>query len=566
MTLISANEYNIMFEDFYSSKTRALGSRGTSGSSSGSESVFEQTAAESNYYGYESVDDADDGKIDFWQKAKCVVNGFGKSLWGMVTGAFKNPLKTLAMVGLCCIPVVGPVAMGFFAAKGLIGGVNQIVQAASMASTADSDAEAMYAWENIGSGVFQTAGSIAGLKGAGSLLKSQFTGGSMAVNAIKSGQSTVGEVAKLAIKDTAGNIGQVVNGVKNKITKISNGIKNTYKGLKSDGLSYLSDKFTQFKDWGRTKIDNFANKVQEKIDNFGKDSNGKSLLERVKDRFSRAGKEARAQRNEAAADKLKELEGGAPGVKRVGSKYEQTTVENGVETTSTYNAKGRLVEERIVQRVEEGGITYDRTTVVSYRSNGSISRQAVTDVPVDCVSGMKMETVDSYGRLGSHKTEKITTTTNSDGTQLVDVASQKQTTFGNTINRTSRSIRDANGRNSVEISSSYDNMRTGVRKVELTDVDGTKMEIRGNSNDNVLYVQRPKGSITPNDTTQALRPVTYKIEDLSSLNSIQRIEMLGRTTNIGARVNNFIGPSRAFNNNPFYSFYSWYEATEDEDQ
>ena len=153
MTLISANEYNIMFEDFYSSKTRALGSRGTSGSSSGSESVFEQTAAESNYYGYESVDDADDGKIDFWQKAKCVVNGFGKSLWGMVTGAFKNPLKTLAMVGLCCIPVVGPVAMGFFAAKGLIGGVNQVVQAASMASTADSDAEAMYAWENIGSGV-----------------------------------------------------------------------------------------------------------------------------------------------------------------------------------------------------------------------------------------------------------------------------------------------------------------------------------------------------------------------------------------------------------------------------
>ena len=82
------------------------------------------------------TDGSDDGKVSFWDGFKSVATGIGKSLLNMVTGAIKNPIKTIAMVGLCCIPVVGPIAMGYFAANGILNGVSQVISSIDQVNNA----------------------------------------------------------------------------------------------------------------------------------------------------------------------------------------------------------------------------------------------------------------------------------------------------------------------------------------------------------------------------------------------------------------------------------------------
>ena len=167
MSAISSIDFQLANQASIAAAKRKMNSSYTNKTGSKDDSsVFNKQINES---GYACTDESDDGQISTWEKVKCVGNGIFNSITGMITGAFKNPLKTAAMIGLCCIPVVGPIAMGYFAAQGLISGIKQIAQAAEISNNATSDAEAKYAWENIGSGGFQAGTSLLGLKGAGSL-------------------------------------------------------------------------------------------------------------------------------------------------------------------------------------------------------------------------------------------------------------------------------------------------------------------------------------------------------------------------------------------------------------
>ena len=113
------------------------------------------------------ADQVDDGKISFGQKLK----SFGKGIISPVTNMFKSPgnfikgaLGIAAGVGL--IAVTGGAAAPIMVAAGVgLGGV-QIVKGAAGAMSAKTDAEAQKAWENMGSGTFAVAGSIAGAKAA----------------------------------------------------------------------------------------------------------------------------------------------------------------------------------------------------------------------------------------------------------------------------------------------------------------------------------------------------------------------------------------------------------------
>ncbi len=113
------------------------------------------------------VDQADDGKISFGQKIK----SFGKGIISPITNMFKSPANFLKgalgiAAGAGLIAITGGAAAPIMVAAGVgLGGV-QIVKGAAGAMSAKTDAEAQKAWENMGSGTFAVAGSIAGAKAA----------------------------------------------------------------------------------------------------------------------------------------------------------------------------------------------------------------------------------------------------------------------------------------------------------------------------------------------------------------------------------------------------------------
>ncbi len=112
-------------------------------------------------------DQADDGKISFGQKIK----SFGKGLISPITSMFKSPANFIKgalgiAVGAGLIAITGGAAAPIMVAAGVGLGGLQIAKGAAGAMSAKTDTEAQQAWENMGSGTFAVAGSIAGAKAA----------------------------------------------------------------------------------------------------------------------------------------------------------------------------------------------------------------------------------------------------------------------------------------------------------------------------------------------------------------------------------------------------------------
>ena len=560
-TSIVAADFEAASNQFIANARRKMVADNMPSSSASDQSVFVDESGDSDYYGYKSVDGSDDGKISFWEKAKCAINGVGKSLLNMVTGAFKNPIKTIATVAACCIPVVGPVLMGALAVKGIVGGISQVAQAASVASNASTDAEAMAAWENIGSGGFQAGASLFGLKGAGSLMKSQLTGASTTVNALRSGNSSLGQVAGEAIRETGRNMGAVAKVTASKITRVGEGIRNIYQGIKTNGFtSYFGGKFNQLIGWGKAKTNSIASKVEEKIDNFGKNSEGVSLADRIKNRFSKTGKIQAEANAEAAVKRLEELKTN-PAAKKTSSGYEvKETGVGGKETTSVYDSNGYL-KETVTKTTQNGTTT---TETVSYNRNGSVTTRKTTQAPVEGTVGQTVEKVETYGKLGSHKTTTTTKTPKADGAQTRTIETTKETTFGNTVrSKTVDSI--AADKKVTEVYSYRYNQRTGVASYKRnSELGSTSVRQAGNGK---TYQVRTD-TTTVND--KASSATTYRLGDSKSSTTTpsltERAQAYAHTTNTGVRLNRFVGSAKEFANNPFYRYYSWYEATKDENE
>lgn len=116
------------------------------------------------------TDDKDDGKIGFWAAAGNLIQGVGKGLVNGIVGCFTNKEgkfslgKTLFSLGAAAVciafPAVGLVACGIGAVLGgakVIGGIKNVF-------SAQNDAQAKQAWENIGEGGFTVASSVLGAK------------------------------------------------------------------------------------------------------------------------------------------------------------------------------------------------------------------------------------------------------------------------------------------------------------------------------------------------------------------------------------------------------------------
>lgn len=113
------------------------------------------------------VDGCNDGKIPFAVKAKSFVKGIFKP----VTNMFSSPgnfIKGALCIagGAALIAVTGGAATPFLVAAGVVGGGCKIAKGAIGAATAQTDGQAIAAWEDMGEGTGVVAASVAGSKAA----------------------------------------------------------------------------------------------------------------------------------------------------------------------------------------------------------------------------------------------------------------------------------------------------------------------------------------------------------------------------------------------------------------
>lgn len=118
------------------------------------------------------TDGIDDGNISLNE----TIESIGKGIFGIVKTAIKHPIATAATVAGSAILTVatGGAILPVLVSAGVATGCVQIGKGVYNAITAESDAEAKSAYENIGNGIFSLAASSLGAKTA---LKSASTAG-----------------------------------------------------------------------------------------------------------------------------------------------------------------------------------------------------------------------------------------------------------------------------------------------------------------------------------------------------------------------------------------------------
>lgn len=160
------------------------------------------------------TDGKDDGKIGFFSAIGNAVKGIGKTIVNGVKGMFTNSEgkfslgKTLLSIGTAALCVAVP-AVGVAAC--VVGGTMGAIQVGKgiyNAATAETDAEAKEAWQNIGGGAFTVGMSIVGAKAGVKGMKSAAakTDAGSALQALsdsgtKLTTKTAGQYAKAFVQD-----------------------------------------------------------------------------------------------------------------------------------------------------------------------------------------------------------------------------------------------------------------------------------------------------------------------------------------------------------------------------
>lgn len=147
------------------------------------------------------TDGKDDGKIGLLSAVGNTIKGVGKTIVNGVKGMFTNSEgefslgKTLLSVGTAATCIAFP-ALGVAAcAIGGVMGAIQVGKGVYNAATADTDAQAKEAWQNIGGGAFTVAASVTGAKAGVKAVKNTSTA--------KGGLASLDDNAKLGQKAVA---------------------------------------------------------------------------------------------------------------------------------------------------------------------------------------------------------------------------------------------------------------------------------------------------------------------------------------------------------------------------
>ncbi len=162
------------------------------------------------------TDNLDDGKISFKEKIK----NFGKGLVAPIKNIFSSPknIAITAVSALACAAVIGltgGAAAPVFVAAGLIGGGAQIIKGIQKQAKATTDAQAVQAWQDMGSGTFTVGVSALSAKAS---LKANGTD--------VSGMSTLKAAGK-CVADMPKNISTGFTTAKTNVSNFVSGLKST---------------------------------------------------------------------------------------------------------------------------------------------------------------------------------------------------------------------------------------------------------------------------------------------------------------------------------------------------
>lgn len=166
------------------------------------------------------TDGKDDGKIGFWgalgNATKGVFNSIKNGIKAVTTNSKGEFSLGKTILTLGATAAVGFLCPGLLVGAGIIGGVAggvKLGKGVINAATAKTDGEAKQAWQNIGSGTFDVALSVAGVKAGVNAVK--------ATSTAANGLSSLDDTASLAQKATA--LGKdIISSTKNQVGKISN--------------------------------------------------------------------------------------------------------------------------------------------------------------------------------------------------------------------------------------------------------------------------------------------------------------------------------------------------------
>lgn len=182
------------------------------------------------------TDGKDDGKIGFWSAIGNTLKGVGKTAVNMVKGCFTGKdgkfslgktLLTAATAAVCvAFPAVGLVACGI----GAVSGAVQIGKGVYNAATADTDAEAKEAWQQVGGGALTTGLSISGAKASYNAVMKTSTANAMA--SLDKGASIFAKGKALAT-DMVSSTANRASAIKAAATNAFTNAKATYNEIKS---------------------------------------------------------------------------------------------------------------------------------------------------------------------------------------------------------------------------------------------------------------------------------------------------------------------------------------------
>ena len=168
------------------------------------------------------TDGKDDGKIGFFDAVKNIFKGAAKTLVNGVKGMFTDSEgnfslgKTLLSIGAAAICITFPaVGLAACAIGGVMGAV-QVGKGVYNAATAETDAEAKEAWQNIGGGALTVAGSVVGAKASLGAIKATSTAGGnvSALSQLDDGASLAQKAVALgkdAVSSTKNRAGQITD-------------------------------------------------------------------------------------------------------------------------------------------------------------------------------------------------------------------------------------------------------------------------------------------------------------------------------------------------------------------
>lgn len=224
---ISQNDWQTMQQKHYYGSTKVSQRRYVSNSTKVDNNANVQTSESGNT----CTDGKDDGKIGLFSAIGHAVKGAVKGVVNGIKGCFTDKDgnfsigKTLLTVaaGAACIafPAVGLVACGVGAAVGTVNFAKGVYNAA----TAETDAQAKDAWEQVGDGAFTAVTSAVGIKSSLSAVKATSTSGIANADDAFKAVDKLDDVAKNNFLDKIDDISDLDNLSKADLSKIKNAAK-----------------------------------------------------------------------------------------------------------------------------------------------------------------------------------------------------------------------------------------------------------------------------------------------------------------------------------------------------